>query len=103
MNNCYMFFKKLSYPLKIDILSSLEKKDKSVQDISDELKIEQSKLSHALQSLNSCNIVQVRKEGKKRIYSLNKETILPIFKLISKHEKSFCECCSCGNKARCKK
>jgi DNA-binding transcriptional ArsR family regulator len=103
MNNCYMFFKKLSYPIKIEILTSLIKKDKSVQELSRDLKIEQSKLSHALQSLKACSIVQATRQGKKMIYSLNKETVLPIFKMISKHEKSFCNCGCCAKQGVCKK
>ncbi len=93
MKTYHVFFRKLAYPLNVDILSSLKVKSKSVQELGKALKIEQSKLSHALKNLKCCNIVSVRKEGKKRIYSLNKKTILPIFKLIEKHEKTCCECC----------
>ncbi len=93
MNNYHIFFKKLAYPIKIDILVSLKNKDKSVQELAKDLNIEQSKLSHALQSLRCCNIVQVRQHGKKRIYSLNKKTILPILKLIDEHEKIYCKEC----------
>lgn len=88
-----MFFRKLAYPLYITILSSLKEKEKNVSELVKDLKIEQSKVSHALTSLKQCRLVEVKKEGKKRIYSLNKRTILPIFKLIDKHEKCFCECC----------
>jgi len=93
MNHYYIFFSKLANPLRMKILSSLKDKEKSVGGLVKELKIEQSKLSHALQSLRACNIVYVKKSGKHRIYSLNKETILPIFNLIDKHEKKFCKSC----------
>jgi len=90
----YIFFGKLADPLKIKIISELKDKESSVSELSKKLKIEQSKLSHALANLKWCNIVKVRKEGKKRIYSLNKETILPMLKLIDNHEKKFCtKCC----------
>lgn len=93
MKTYHIFFSKLANPLKIDILVSLKNKDKSVLELSKDLDIEQSKLSHALKALKCCNIVNVKKEGKKRIYSVNKETILPMLKLIDKHEKCYCKCC----------
>lgn len=88
----------MAYPIMIDILVSLKTKPKSVSQLAKELKIEQSKLSHALQSLRACNIVHVKREGKTRVYTLNKQTILPIFNLIDKHEKKFCKKCCAGGK-----
>ena len=94
-NTYHIFFSKLSNKLRIDIISSLEKKPKSVSELSDELKIEQSKLSHALKELKNCNIVKVEKKGKQRIYSLSK-TIIPILKLIGCHSRSCGICRGCG-------
>ena len=93
MNKYYLFFGNLANPLKIGIISALKEKSMSVLELAEKLSIEQSKLSHALTSLRHCNIVQVKKKGKKRIYSLNKKTILPILKIIDKHEKIFCKKC----------
>ena len=95
-NTYHVFFSKLSNPLRINIISSLESKPKSVMELSKELNIEQSKLSHALKELKSCNIVDVKQKGKKRIYSLSK-TIIPILRLIDCHSKKCCEeCKGCG-------
>lgn len=93
MKTYHIFFSKLANPLKTSILESLKEKDKSVLELSKDLNIEQSKLSHALKTLKCCNIVTVKKQGKKRIYTLNKKTILPILKLIDEHEKCCCKCC----------
>ncbi len=93
MNKYYIFFGNLANPLKMDIMSALKDKDMSVSELINELHIEQSKLSHALTSLRHCSIVQVNKQGKKRIYSLNKKTMLPILNIIDKHEKEFCKHC----------
>ncbi len=97
-NTYHVFFTNLANPLKINIILNLREKEKSVSDISNGLKVEQSKVSHALSSLRCCNIVQVRQKGKQRIYFLNKKTIVPMLKLIDKHAKSFCEgkCVKCG-------
>ena len=93
MNKYYLFFGNLANPLKIEIISELKKKPMSVLELAKELKVEQSKLSHALCSLRNCSIVQVKQEGKKRIYQLNKETIMPMLELINRHENKFCNEC----------
>lgn len=96
----HVFFTNLANPLKVDIILSLRKKEKSVGDLCKDIKVEQSKLSHALTSLKNCNIVNVSQKGKLRIYSLNKDTILPMLKLIDKHASVHCKCDICG-KSNC--
>ncbi|VVB77630.1 Uncharacterised protein [uncultured archaeon] len=93
MNKYYLFFGNLANPLKIEIISALKEKDMSVLELTKKLNTEQSKLSHALTSLKHCSIVNDKKEGKKRIYSLNRETILPMLQIIDKHEHKFCGKC----------
>jgi len=98
-NNTYhIFFTNLANPLRIKIISSLKEKEKNVTELSKELKVEQSKISHALKLLRHCNIVDVKQKGKQRIYSLNKKTIVPILKIIDNHSKIFCggNCKACG-------
>ena len=94
LNTYHVFFSKLSNKLRIDIISSLEKKPKFVTQLSEELKIEQSKLSHALKELRECNIVNVEQKGKQRIYSLSK-SIIPILKLIACHSEKCKSCKGC--------
>ena len=93
----HVFFRNLANPLRIKVISALREKESSVSELADKLKIEQSKLSHALSSLKCCNIVKVKQKGKQRIYFLNKNTIIPMLNLIDKHAKTFCKgICSCG-------
>jgi len=95
INNTYhIFFSKLANPLRINIVTILEKKEKSVGELVKELKVEQSKISHALSELRECNIVKVKQKGKKRIYSLSK-TIIPILKLINCHSRGCNNCKGC--------
>jgi ArsR family transcriptional regulator, lead/cadmium/zinc/bismuth-responsive transcriptional repressor len=86
----HIFFRNLGNPLRVKIISELKQKPSSVNQLSEKLNIEQSKLSHALSQLKHCNLVISEKKGKQRIYSLNKKTILPILKLIDEHAKEFC-------------
>lgn len=92
-NAYHIFFKNLANPLKTQIIISLKEKSKSVNELSKELKMEQSKLSHALSNLKFCKIVESKQKGKNRIYSLNKKTIIPILKIIDKHKESYCLGC----------
>ena len=90
-NTYHVFFRNLANPVKTKIISELNKKEMSVTELSKKTKIEQSKLSHALASLRFCSIVQSKQKGKKRIYYLNKYTIIPILKIIDKHRYKFCK------------
>ncbi len=95
----HIFFRNLANPLKIRIILKLKEKNMNVGELSRELEVEQSKVSHALMLLKRCNIVNFNKKGKERIYSLNKNTITPIFKIIEEHSRTFCknkECKRCG-------
>jgi len=97
INKYHFFFGNLANPLRVEIISILKSREMSVSEIAKSIKVEQSKLSHALANLRECNIVKTRREGKQIIYSLNKNTILPILELIDKHSENYCG----GSCARC--
>jgi len=95
----HVFFNNLSSPLRIKIVSALKDKNMSVTELSRKIKVEQSKLSHALAKLKECNLVTAENKGKKRIYSLNRKTLLPILNIIDEHSKLNCgENCLCCTK-----
>lgn len=56
-----------------------------VNSITKQLKSEQSAISHNLRKLEACNILECKKKGKQRIYSLNKSTVLPVLDIYQKH------------------
>ncbi|RLE46715.1 ArsR family transcriptional regulator [Candidatus Woesearchaeota archaeon] len=89
------FFKNFANKTKLDIVKILRQGPLSVNHIAEKMKQEQSKISHNLKKLSSCNILTVKQKGKERIYSLNKETVIPLLKLVEKHVKKNC-------KLRCK-
>lgn len=88
------FFEVISPKIRIEIIEALRKKNMCVNDICKELNQEQSKISHNLKKLYECNFIDFTQKGKKRIYSLNKKTILPLLKLVEEHTKTYC-CDSC--------
>ena len=99
----HTFFTNLANPLKIDIVLELRKGGKNVSELVKSIKGEQSKISHALSHLKSCNIVVMQKKGKQRVYSLNKKTILPILKILENHSRTFCNKINCGGCNGCGK
>ncbi len=89
----HLFFETLGTELKLDIISKLKEKPYSVTDLANQINEERSKVSHALLSLLDCVFVKVQKEGKRRIYSLNTDTIEPLLNLVEKHVKKYCKVC----------
>ena len=85
------FFTVLGNKQRVKILQFLNREGpKSVSDIGNRLKIEQSAVSHDMKRLLACHFVWVKRNGKERIYEINKETIQPLFNLIRKHVETYC-------------
>ena len=94
-----MFFNILSNGRRIAIIRHLyESGDQNVTEISRKTGIEQSAVSHSLTKLLGCGFVHIEIRGKHRYYSLNKETIVPLLKIIDTHIDVYCNatcnCCS---------
>jgi DNA-binding transcriptional ArsR family regulator len=87
---CYVFFKVLANPTRLAILEVLRERSKSVSEIARKLKQEQSMISHNLEPLEKCRFVFSERIEKQRIYSLNKETAGPLFKLFDYHAQKYC-------------
>ena len=85
-----LFFNTVSNRLRLDIIGLLRRKSMSVTEICAALKEEQSKVSHNLKKMADCHIIEVLRKGKQRIYSLNKETMVPLMNLVQKHVESYC-------------
>lgn len=84
------FFMNFANKTKLNIILSLEKNPLSVKQITENTGQEQSKVSHNLKKLAYCHILNVERNGKERIYSLNKETVIPIIKIVKEHVKRNC-------------
>ncbi len=87
---CYGFFSTLANPTRLAIIQLLDEGPKSVTEIVNTLGHEQSMVSHNLRPLVDCKLVHARREGKQRIYRLNKKTLDPIINALEDHSNSFC-------------
>ena len=86
-----LFFGTLANKNRLKIINSLRKGSKCVHEICDELKFNQTTVSHNLNRLLKCGFVFVEQKGKHRYYSLNKKTIRPLMALIDEHMHEYCE------------
>ena len=92
----HLCFETLADPLRLSIIRLLKKRNYNVNQLAEELNAERSRVSHSLSTLRKCNYVEVNTEGKNRIYSLKKGTILTkkvsgdIFTIIEGHTADQC-------------
>ncbi len=85
-----MFFKAFSNDTRFEIVRLLKNGNpKNVTKICESLGFKQSRVSRNLKCLIDCGFVNVERNGKQRIYSLNKETIHPMVELIDKHIQKY--------------
>jgi len=85
-----IFFGTLVSESRLKIINLLRKGGKNVSQISKELGMNQTAVSHDLARLKKCGFVISEIDGKFRKYSLNKETINPLMLLIDKHMSQYC-------------
>ncbi len=87
---CYRFFTNLANPTRLDAIELLMQKPMSVNELAESLGQEQSMVSHNLKPLLECNFISVTKRGKEHIYTVNKESLGPIFAAVQNHAHKFC-------------
>jgi DNA-binding transcriptional ArsR family regulator len=63
---------------------------RTVTEISALLGIEQSAVSHNMKRLLLCHFVDMEPKGKERVYSINKQTVQPLFRIIDRHVQNYC-------------
>ncbi len=87
--SCELLFKVLSNSTRLKIAASLIGGKKSVSEICTETGTDQARVSHELRCLTVCGLVDFARDGKQVIYSLNRETVLPILEAAGEHVKRF--------------
>ncbi|MEM3113348.1 MAG: metalloregulator ArsR/SmtB family transcription factor [Candidatus Pacearchaeota archaeon] len=85
-----IFFGTLVSESRLKIINILKKGRKNVSELIEELKMNQTHISHDLQRLKRCGFVLTERDGKYIYYSLNKMTIKPLMLLIDKHMGNYC-------------
>jgi ArsR family transcriptional regulator, zinc-responsive transcriptional repressor len=78
-------FETLGNPNRMLILSVLRKGECNVTSITKETKLEQTAVSHALRKLEEQRLVRAKRDGKYRVYSINKKTTEQLLGVIDRH------------------
>jgi DNA-binding transcriptional ArsR family regulator len=75
----------IAHPIRLAIIDMLHKKKQmTVTEIFELLDIEQAIASHHLRIMKSCDIVDVKRDGKNSIYSLTNEDFYTIVEVLTK-------------------
>ncbi len=85
-----LFFRTLAAPCRLKLVKALQKNPLNVGEICAATSFEQSLVSHHLKMLEYHGMVFAEKKGKFHYYTLNKNTIGPLLKLIDAHTKEYC-------------
>lgn len=72
------------------IMHSLKKGELCVHDITNELGLGQSLVSHHLRALRKCGLVKFRRDGKKKKYRLANQSVSKFLADVEKISKKFC-------------
>jgi DNA-binding transcriptional ArsR family regulator len=88
-----VFFETLANTVRWDIVHVLEDDQKRASDIAAAVDAEQSLVSHHLTRLRECGFVNVKKQGRERVYSLNTKTMEPLLAIMDEHISNHCENC----------
>ncbi|MDP2974103.1 MAG: metalloregulator ArsR/SmtB family transcription factor [Candidatus Diapherotrites archaeon] len=91
--NFHLFFGMFANRLRAGILVTLMEKPMPVTELAAELDAERSRVSHALLAMQRCHVVESEKKGKQRLYSLNKDTVKPLLRLVDRHAEKYCKYC----------
>lgn len=85
-----IFFGTLVSESRLNILNLLRDGKKNVSELMNELRMDQTAVSHDLARLRRCGFVLVERDGKFMYYSLNKRIISPLLEMIDKHMSQYC-------------
>ncbi|MCL4517852.1 MAG: metalloregulator ArsR/SmtB family transcription factor [Thaumarchaeota archaeon] len=84
-----LLFKVLSNEVRLKLIEALRGGEKSVGELCEKVKEQQTRVSHELRCLVVCGFADYRREGKWIFYSLNKKTVLPILEAADRHVEKF--------------
>jgi DNA-binding transcriptional ArsR family regulator len=80
-------FEALGNQNRLHIINALRKEPHNVSEIIAKTGLEQTCVSHCLRKLEEGGLVDVERQGKFRVYTLNKKTVEPLLQAIDQHTK----------------
>jgi DNA-binding transcriptional ArsR family regulator len=84
-------FNAVAEPRRRQILDVLAMGERPVNDLVDELRLAQPQVSKHLRVLREVGAVEVREDGRQRLYRLNGEALKPIHDWVKSYEQTWSE------------
>ncbi|CAM3265549.1 helix-turn-helix transcriptional regulator [Occultella aeris] len=84
-------FNAVAEPVRRDILDALADTERSVGEVVDALGLGQPQASKHLRVLREVGLVDVRDEGRRRLYRTNAQALRPIHEWVSRYERQWNE------------
>jgi DNA-binding transcriptional ArsR family regulator len=82
-------FRALADPTRRRILELLAERERSVGEMVDRFRVSQPALSQHLRALRGAGLVRVRRDGRRRLYSVNAEPLRAAHEWVGRFERSW--------------
>ncbi len=90
---CCHFFRILSTELNAGVVTELREASLTAGEIAKRLKRGKEEVAKALEKLHACNFVRPKGAGRKQLWAINTDTVLPLLALVEKHVRLYCGNC----------
>jgi DNA-binding transcriptional ArsR family regulator len=84
-------FNAVAEPRRRDILDALSRGERAVNDLVEQLGLNQPQVSKHLKVLREVGLVDVREDGRRRLYRLNGNPLRPIHDWVKEYERTWNE------------
>ena len=84
-------FNAVAEPRRRQIIGALARGERSVSDLVERLRLNQPQVSKHLRVLREVGVVNVRDEGRQRMYRLNGRALKPIYEWVKRYEQLWTE------------
>jgi DNA-binding transcriptional ArsR family regulator len=82
-------FNAVAEPRRREILDLLATRERAVNDLVDALALAQPQVSKHLRVLREVGVVEVREDGRRRVYRLNGQALKPIHDWVKRYEQTW--------------
>ena len=82
-------FNAIAEPRRRQILDALANGERPVNDLVDELRLAQPQVSKHLRVLREVGLVDVRDDGRRRMYRLNGRSLRPVYDWVRRYEQTW--------------
>ena len=82
-------FQAIADPVRREIIDILSKNEFTVNEVAEHFDVSRQAISKQLKILDECSMVNVKKLGRERYYSIEPETLIPAFLWIEQYQQQW--------------